>query len=102
MEQFTFERPKAIFDEAYVEIDITEWLEDETIQTVDFSAVDELGADATSVVLDVGQSTFNGVYLYPFVVGGVDATRYYVLCQVTTVEGSQQEFRVTFKVKEPA
>lgn len=102
MEQFTFERPKAIYDEAFVEIDISEWLESETIEDVTFTAVDELGNDATSVVLDLGQSTFNGVYVYPFIKGGVDTTRYYVLCQVDTAEGSQQEFRVTFKVKEAA
>ena len=100
MEQFAFERPKAIYDEAYVEIDIAEWLENETINAVTFTAVDSDGTDATSVVLDVGQSTFSGSLVYPFIKGGVDLQRYTVLCQVDTVEGSQQEFRVVFTVRE--
>lgn len=100
MEQFAFERPKAVFDEAYSEINIADWLENETINTVTFTAVDSAGGDATSVVLDVGQSTFNGTFVYPFIKGGVDLERYTVLCQVDTVEGSQQEFRVIFKIKE--
>ena len=100
MEQFCFERPKATFDEGYVEIDISDWLETETIDDVTFSAKDSAGADATSVVLDVGQCTFVGSNVYPFIRGGVDLERYYVLCQVETIEGSQQEFRVVFNVRE--
>ncbi len=100
MESFSFERPKATYDEAYVEIDIADWLENETINAVTFTAVDSAGGDATAVVLDVGQSTFNGSLVYPFIKGGVDLEKYTVLCQVDTVEGSQQEFRVVFKIKE--
>ena len=100
MEQFTFERPKAIYDAAFVEVDIIEWLETETIQAVTYSAVDSDGGDATSDVLDLGRSTYDGARLLPFIQGGVNLERYTVLCQVDTLEGNHQEFRIVFKIRE--
>jgi hypothetical protein len=100
MEAFNFERPKAVFDAAFVEIDITDWLETETIDTVTFSAVDSDGVDATATVIDDGLSGFNGALVLPYIKGGVDGERYNVLCQVETVEGNYQEFRLIFTVRE--
>jgi hypothetical protein len=100
MEQFAFERPKATFDEAFTEVNIADWLGQETISDVTFSAVDSAGGDATAAVLDLILSTFTGTYLYPWIKGGVDGEKYTVLCQVDTAEGSQQEFRVIFKIRE--
>ena len=100
MEQFYFDRAKAIYDAAYVEVDIIEWLETETIQSVTYSAVDSSGADATSVVLDLVNSTFQGSRLLPYIEGGVDLEQYTVLCQVATLEGNFQEFRIKFRVRE--
>lgn len=100
MEAFNFERPKANYDEAFTEINISEWLENETIQDVTFSAVDSADVDATSEVLDLGLSAYAGTYVYPFIKGGVDGEKYTVLCQVDTIEGSQQEFRVIFTIRE--
>ena len=101
MQSFHFENPKAIYDAAFVEIDIAEWLETETIQDpVGFSAVDQDGADATAEVLDLVRSGFSGSRLLPYIKGGVDRVRYTVLCQVDTLEGNHQEFRITFSVRE--
>ena len=100
MEQFTFDRPKAIFDAAFVEVDIAEWLEAETIQDVVYSAVDSSGGDATSVVINLGRSTYQDSRLLPFIQGGVDGETYTALCQVTTIEGNFQEFRIKFRIRE--
>ena len=100
MEQFTFDRIKANYDAAFVEIDIEEWLEAETIQSVTYSAVDAAGGDATSEVLDLGRSGYSGSRVLPYVKGGIDLETYTVLCQVATLEGSFQEFRLRFRVRE--
>lgn len=100
MQQFTFERIKAIYDAAFVEVDILEWLESESIQAVTYSAVDSSGGDATAEVLDLGRSGYVGYRLLPYIKGGVDLETYTVLCQVDTIEGNHQEFRIKFKVRE--
>ena len=100
MEAFSFERPKAIYDAATVELDISEWLEEETIQDVTYSAVDSAGDPATAEVLDLGLSSYLGDFLLPYIKGGVDGEKYTVLCQVNTVEGNYQEFRIVFTVRE--
>ncbi len=100
MEQFVFDRAKANYDAAYVEIDITEWLESETIQAVTYSAVDSSGADATAEVLDLLRSNYSGTLLLPYVKGGINLEQYTVLCRVDTLEGNHQEFRLKFNVRE--
>ena len=100
MQQFCFKRAKAIFDSGFVEIDISPWLTDEIISNVVFSAVDSSGNDATAEVVDIGQSTFDISNIYPFVKDGIDGERYNVLCQMTTVQGNEQEFRLVFNVRE--
>ena len=100
MEAFTFERPKANYDAAFVEIDIIEWLENETIQDVTYSAIDSSGVDATAEILDLVRSGYAGALLLPYVKGGIDGERYNVLCQVDTLEGNHQEFRLIFTVRE--
>lgn len=100
MEQFAFENPKAIFDELFIEIDITVWLGSEIISSVVYTAVNQAGADVTANIVDAVKSTYAGALLKPFIKAGVDASKNTLVCQVTTNNDSKQEYRVIFKVKE--
>ncbi len=100
MEEFFAERLKANYDAAYIEIELSVWLEQENLQTVVYSALDSAGGDATAEVLDLVRSTYSGTKLLPYVRGGLDLESYVVLCRVDTLEGSQQEFRIRFRVRE--
>ena len=100
MEQFCFNRPKANYDAAFVEIDVTAWLGDEVLTAVTFSALDSEGANATAEVLDLTESTFADGIIMPYIKGGIDLERYTVICQADTVNGSHQEFRIVFNIRE--
>ena len=86
----------------FIDIDISNWIGTETIQTVNFSAKEEGGEDggATSTVLDVAKCTRSDNVLKPYIMGGESGKRYHVIMQVVTAEESRDEFALTFKVND--
>lgn len=97
-----FEIPdsKPVFAAWLVEIDISEFLGDDTISNVDWTAATEDGTDATSDVLTVGSCEYdndNGL-LKPFIKAGTAGETYICTMQVTTTEGSQEEYYLRWSV----
>jgi hypothetical protein len=96
---FNLPEEKPAWSQIYVDIDITDFLGTETIQSVVFTAsCEDTGADATTVVLDQARCTYDGTVLKPFVQAGKAGYTYLVEMRVTTVEGTQESFFVRFDV----
>lgn len=92
---------KPDFAEFFCIIDIEEWMEGDTIASVNFSAIDrDTGLDATSTVLDLVKSTYTSDrYLKPFIKGGDEGAKYRVQIQVTTNSDAKEEFYIDFTIK---
>lgn len=88
-------------DEFQVTFDISSWLGIDQISSVDYSAEDESGNDATSDVLDAGEHDNTATVIKPYIKGGgVDDKEYMVKCKVTSVSGYTKSFYVKFAVRE--
>ena len=97
-----FEIPdsKPIFAAWLAEIDISEFLGDDTISNVDWTAATEDGTDATAAVLTAGSCTYdndNGL-IQPWIKAGTSGETYIATGQVTTAEGYQEEFYLRWSV----
>jgi len=104
MEVFKIVNPVHPSEEGFVEIDISVWLNGDTIKDVTYTAKNaRTNADATATVLDLGLSTFSGVYLRPYLLGGsVNKVSYKIIAMVECNEVSDiGAFVVEFVTKAP-
>jgi hypothetical protein len=96
---FNLTEEKPAFSQWFVTVDITDFLGDETIQGVVFTAIREgTGENVSDVVLDQLKCTYTGGYLRPFIRGGQPGATYLVEMRVTTIEGTQEVFWIRFDV----
>ena len=96
---FQIEVSKPTFAQWFAELDISQWVGQETLQTVNFKAKDrETGSDVSSVVLDQGKCTYATNVLKPFLQAGVDKTDYRISIECETQEGSKEVFYIDFDV----
>jgi len=96
----TIEVAKPPYDEYFVTVDISTWLDTDEIQGVVFSAKDSAGADATATVLDPAKNTNTTTIIKPYLKGGVSGTTYTVILKVSTSDGDNVEFYLVFMCKE--
>jgi len=99
-ETFTLSQKKGSYEKWFIDIDISTWLSTETISALSVSAKDENGTDVSSTLIDAVKSTYSGSTIRPYVQGGTDGVTYYVVCHVTTAEGSYGEFIVKLTVED--
>ena len=97
-----FEVPdsKPVFAQWLAPIDISEFLEDDTISAIDFTAAKEDGTDATDDVLTVASCDYDNDEgtISPFITAGASGETYICTMQVTTTNGSQEEFYLRWSV----
>lgn len=97
---FTIEESKPAFSQWNVEIDISDFLDTDAIFDVDFTAVNKYdNSDASSIVLYAPKCIYTGVYLKPYVMGGVSGESYRIRMEVTTETGDKEVFWLDFSVK---
>lgn len=98
---FTLPDFKPSYDEYFISIDLTDWLGDEQVSSVTFTATKKSDdSDATSDVLDTGVCTNTTVLVKPWIKGGEDGESYQVKMQVSADGGSKGEFYLEFSVKD--
>lgn len=101
METFKIVNPIHPSEEGFCDIDISVWLESDTINDVVYSATTNRGADATSDVLDLGLSTYYGHHIRPYIKGGINKTSYKVLALVSiSPVGEVGAFVIEFDTKQ--
>ena len=83
-------------DEFAVSIDISTWLDSDTISSVAYSAVDEDGDTATTTVLDAAQHTNTTTVIVPYIKGGTHDVKYMVKMIVSTAGGDEKTFYQKF------
>jgi endonuclease V-like protein UPF0215 family len=81
-------------DQFQVTIDLTTWLDGDTIDTVTYTAEDEDGNDATDTVIDAVLSTNTDTQARAYIKGGVDGTVYTVTCKAVTTNGDIKSFYI--------
>lgn len=99
--RFQLSKSKPVFAEWYVSIDLTNWLDGESIDSVSFSAArKDTGADATSDVISAGDCTYTSTVLKPFIKAGTDGVTYVVTMQVASdaSPSSKDEFYLEFTI----
>ena len=100
METFKIIDPKHPSEEGIVDIDISTWLENDTIKSVTYTAKNRRGSDVTSSIINSGLSSFSGHHIRPYIQGGVDKESYKVLALVECNEiGDVGAFVVEFSVR---
>ena len=88
-------------DDAFaVDIDISEWLDSDTISSVAYTAVDGKGNSETANAIDVNKCTNTQTVIKPYLTGNTNGERYIVKCVVTTTGGDKKTFYVIFECKE--
>lgn len=90
-------------DQFRISMDISTWLGDDTIESVEYSAVDDAGTDVTATVLDADQHSFTTTVLQPYVLGGgVDDAIVKIKMKVTTTGGDLKAFYINYICDEKA
>jgi hypothetical protein len=93
--------PEAQFQ---ITIDISDWLDTDTISTVAYTAVDGQGGDASTDVLDSGKHTNTTTVIKPYIDctkgPAVSGMSYTVKMKVVTTAGDQEAWYLKFKVRE--
>ena len=79
-------------------IDISRFLDGDTISTMDCSAVSSSGIDATAIVLDDLKHSYTTTSIIPWVKAGAPDTDYIVIVKVTTSSGAKEVFTIRFSV----
>jgi len=89
-------------DNFQVTIDISDFLDEDAIDLVEYSALDEDGADATEDVIDSDKCAFTASVLQPYIMGGTDGKSYIVKCLATLDNDNADEkaFYVRWKCRE--
>lgn len=86
-------------DKFQVSFDIANWLDEDTIASVAYSAVDKDGETATSSVLDSDKHENTTTVIKPYVMGGgTDEKRYTVKMLATMASGQIKAFYIKFRV----
>jgi len=97
-----FEVPdkKPAFAAWFAEIDISEFLESDTISAVTWTAAKEDGTDATSDVITEGTCDYDNDdgLLKPWIKAGTSGETYICTMKVTTTNGSKEEFYLRWSV----
>ena len=99
----TFQIPeyKPSYAKWFVKLDVSAWLEDETIDEVTLSAKKlSDGSDVSTTVLDTTKTVVLGSEIKPFIQNGTSGEEYRLTVKVDTEEGSSDEFYIDWKVLE--
>jgi len=99
-ESFSVTEPKTTWEKYYIDIDISTWLDEETISDVTFKAYDEDGVDVSTTILDSNKCTYSGSIVRIYVQNGTDGEGYYVICKVQSSGNNYKEYMVFFKVQD--
>ena len=83
-------------DEFGVDIDISTWLDTDTISSVVYTAVDDDGDDATSTVLITGQCSETSTIMTVYIKGGTHDNWYILKMVVSTTAGDEKTFYLKF------
>lgn len=95
------EEPLATTDEVQPQFDISSWLSTDQINSVTYSAYDELGASATTDVLNAAKHTNTTTVIKPWIKGGgTNNKQYTVQMQVTTLNAEKRTFYIIFDVRD--
>lgn len=81
-------------DEFAVDIDISDWLGEDTISTVVFTASGD--------VLDAAKNTYTNTMIKPYLQSGVDGLDYMISMQATTAAGDVGTFYLRFMCRDLA
>ena len=83
-------------DEFGVDIDISTWLDADTISSVAYSAVDDDGDDASTTVVDVAQCSETTDTITLYIKGGSHDEWYIIKMIVSTAGGDEKTFYLKF------
>lgn len=91
-------------DNFQVTIDISDFVDDDVIDAVVFSAEDEDGVDATADVVDDAKCAFTDTVIQPYIKGGTDGKSYIVKCLATmdNVNADEKAFYVKWDCNQPS
>jgi hypothetical protein len=81
-------------DQFEVTIDISTWLDGDTIDSVAFTAIDSDGDSATSTVINSSLSTYSDYLINAYIIGGAAGNSYIVKCNVITANGDKKAFYI--------
>lgn len=96
---FQISLSKPTYAQWFVELDISQWVGSETLDTVNFSAKEkETGSDVSTVILDDVKCTYANNILKPFIRAGTDKIDYRITIECGTQEGSKEVFYIDFDV----
>lgn len=93
---FVIKQPKPPWDAFFVEVDVSSWLDTDTISSVTFSATDSDGNDATNDVLDPAKNTNTTTTIKPYITGGDSGKTYSVVMKATSDAGDRLSCQVVF------
>jgi len=99
-ETFTVNEPKTTWEKYYIDLDISAWLDDETISALTFEAEDEDGNDVKTTFLDQTKCTHSGSTVRIYVQGGTSGKGYFVTCKVQSSGNNYKEYLVYVKVQD--
>jgi len=89
---FVLDNSKSPDDAFAVEIDISEWLGEDTISAVSFSA--------SGAVLDGDKNTYTDTIIRPYLKNGIDGLNYIIAMKVTTTAGDVGSFYLRFACRD--
>jgi hypothetical protein len=89
-------------DQFRITMDISTWLDGDTIDSVAYSAVDDDGIDVSATVLDADQHSHTDTVLRPYVIGGADDAIVKIKMKVTTAGGDLKSFYINYICNEHA
>jgi len=89
---------KPVWAEWPCSVDISSWLNGDTISAIDVSAVTADGANASATVLDELKHTYTTTSIIPWIKAGAPETDYIVIVKVTATGGAKELFTIRFSV----
>ena len=95
---FNIPDAKPAYSEWPCSVDISRFLDGDTISTMDCSAIRSDGIDATALVLDGLKNTFTTTAIIPWIKSGAYDADYIVVVKVATSSGAKEVFTIRFTV----
>lgn len=99
---FSIAQKKPVYSQWFVELDISNWLDGDTISNVDFSAIDDsTGLDTTDDILDMTKCIWDvttGI-IKPYIKGGSSDIIYKIQMKVQTTSGDKEIFWLILPVR---
>lgn len=83
-------------DQFSVTFDISAWLDSDTIDSVEYSAMDADGNDETANVLDADLHQNSSTGIQPYIKGGTTGEIYTIKMLVTTAAADKKAFYIKF------